>query len=93
MADVLAAPRDVPAQGAPAPPDVERNKPTMSAVTILSAAGASRGGHMSLDVFSPVNENGSFEFDRVLKHGDVHIRSKRTKVRPTRTSCEGSVRD
>ncbi|KAG2416447.1 hypothetical protein HFD88_007662 [Aspergillus terreus] len=35
-----------------------------------------RNGHVNLDTFSPVNENGSFEFDRVLKSGKVHRRVK-----------------
>ncbi|KAI9698677.1 MAG: hypothetical protein M1836_003787 [Candelina mexicana] len=29
-----------------------------------------QNGHLSLDTFSPVNQNGSFEFDRVLKSGE-----------------------
>ncbi|PLN76477.1 PH domain protein [Aspergillus taichungensis] len=33
-------------------------------------------GHVNLDTFSPVNENGSFEFDRVLKTGKVLRRVK-----------------
>ncbi|QDS77372.1 hypothetical protein FKW77_005691 [Venturia effusa] len=32
-----------------------------------------------LDGFSPVNQNGSFEFDRVLKSGQVHKRTRKTK--------------
>lgn len=36
-------------------------------------------GHF-LDSFSPVNQNGSFEFDRVLKLGQVHKRTRKTKV-------------
>ncbi|KAH8425326.1 PH domain-containing protein [Aspergillus melleus] len=35
-----------------------------------------RSGHVNLDTFSPVNENGSFEFDRVLKTGRVNRRVK-----------------
>ncbi|KAL1953074.1 hypothetical protein VTO42DRAFT_3612 [Malbranchea cinnamomea] len=38
--------------------------------------GARRSQHLALDAFSPVNENGSFEFDRVLKSGKVLRRSK-----------------
>ncbi|KAJ5636158.1 uncharacterized protein N7484_009471 [Penicillium longicatenatum] len=40
----------------------------------------SRSGHMNLDTFSPVNENGSFEFDRVLKSGRVSRRVKHKHV-------------
>ncbi|KAL2821588.1 hypothetical protein BJX63DRAFT_221033 [Aspergillus granulosus] len=35
-----------------------------------------RNGHLNLDTFSPVNENGSFEFDRVLKSQKVNRRVK-----------------
>ncbi|KAL8710056.1 MAG: hypothetical protein Q9220_005327 [cf. Caloplaca sp. 1 TL-2023] len=38
-----------------------------------------RSGHLNLDTFSPVNQNGSFEFDRVLKSGEVYKRTKNTK--------------
>jgi hypothetical protein len=34
-------------------------------------------GHLNLDTFSPVNKDGSFEFDRVLKSGKVHRRIKK----------------
>ncbi|OJD23200.1 hypothetical protein ACJ73_05448 [Blastomyces percursus] len=37
---------------------------------------SSRHGHLNLDTFSPVNENGSFAFDQVLKRGKVLRRSK-----------------
>lgn len=40
----------------------------------------SRSGHLNLDTFSPVNENGSFEFDRVLKTGKVYRRVKNKHV-------------
>jgi hypothetical protein len=40
-----------------------------------------RSGHLNLDTFSPVNQNGSFEFDRVLKTGTLQKRTKKTKVR------------
>jgi len=36
--------------------------------------------HVNLDVFSPVNEHGSFEFDRVIKIGAVLKRTRKTKV-------------
>jgi PH domain len=35
-----------------------------------------KSGHLNLDTFSPVNQNGSFEFDRVLKSGKVNRRVK-----------------
>ncbi|KAJ5587363.1 uncharacterized protein N7459_003128 [Penicillium hispanicum] len=39
-----------------------------------------RNGQVNLDTFSPVNENGSFEFDRVLKTGKVSRRVKHKHV-------------
>jgi hypothetical protein len=39
-----------------------------------------RNGHLNLDTFSPVNQNGSFAFDRVLKSGEVLKRTRKTKV-------------
>lgn len=36
------------------------------------------------DSFSPVNQNGSFEFDRVIKSGYVQKRTQKTKVCPSR---------
>lgn len=38
-----------------------------------------RSGHLTLDTLSPVNQNGSFEFDRVIKAGEVLKRTRRTK--------------
>lgn len=32
------------------------------------------------DTYSPVNQNGSFEFDRVIKSGYVQKRARKTKV-------------
>lgn len=40
-----------------------------------------RNGHLNLDTFSPVNQNGSFAFDKVLKSGEVFKRTRTTKVR------------
>lgn len=51
-------------------------------MTVPSASSATkaRNSHLNLDTFSPVNQNGSFEFDRVLKSGYVEKRTRRTKV-------------
>lgn len=38
-----------------------------------------RGGQLTLDTFSPVNQNGSFEFDRIIKSGQVSKRTRKTK--------------
>ncbi|KAI9779707.1 MAG: hypothetical protein M1839_007205 [Geoglossum umbratile] len=46
----------------------------------MKGCGATRNTHLSLDTFSPVNQNGSFEFDRVLKCGTVQKRTRKTKT-------------
>ncbi|CZT40670.1 related to PH domain protein [Rhynchosporium secalis] len=53
-----------------------------SSVTQPSSMSASRirNSHLGLDTFSPVNQNGSFEFDRVLKSGVVSKRTRKTKA-------------
>lgn len=38
-----------------------------------------RGGQLTLDTYSPVNQNGSFEFDRIVKSGQVLKRTRKTK--------------
>lgn len=45
-----------------------------------SSAARVRNSLLNLDVFSPVNQNGSFDFDRVLKAGYVQKRTRKTKV-------------
>ena len=60
-----------------AKPSLRMPSPSMQ----LPIATSIRNGHLNLDVFSPVNQNGSFEFDRVLKSGEVYKRSRKTKVR------------
>ncbi|TVY68766.1 putative PH domain-containing protein PB16A4.02c [Lachnellula suecica] len=53
-----------------------------SAVSLPPPTSASRirNSHLTLDSFSPVNQNGSFEFDRVLKSGYVEKRTRKTKA-------------
>jgi hypothetical protein len=58
------------------PPLSSISMPAQSSVT------KTRKGHLNLDTFSPVNQNGSFEFDRVLKSGYVQKRTRKTKVAP-----------
>ncbi|KAL8857527.1 MAG: hypothetical protein Q9178_005855 [Gyalolechia marmorata] len=49
------------------------------AVSTVRPANEARSGHLNLDTFSPVNQNGSFEFDRVLKSGELYKRTRKTK--------------
>ena len=80
MAEVLSAPTG------PAMPSHPRNiledkpRPPPNTVTIPQLSTSLRNKHIDLDVFSPVNQNGSFEFDRVLKSGEVYKRTRKTKV-------------
>ena len=39
-------------------------------------------------IMSPVNQNGSFEFDRVIKSGNVVKRTRKTKVRSSVRRCD-----
>jgi hypothetical protein len=57
------------------PPDAVTLPPPSSVARI-------RNSNLNLDTFSPVNQNGSFEFDRVLKSGYVQKRTRKTKVCP-----------
>lgn len=52
---------------------------TMSTAAAETQAARLRN-RLVLDTFSPVNQNGSFEFDRVLKSGYVQKRTQKTKV-------------
>ena len=81
MAEVLSqASGDVASSAIAAPLNLERNKPTLAPVTIPNPPASQRSGHLNLGIFSPVNQNGSFEFDRVLRSGEVHIRARKTKA-------------
>ncbi|KAI9790317.1 MAG: hypothetical protein M1833_001954 [Piccolia ochrophora] len=63
------------------PHQPSRIDPSAQASTPPSdAANQTRRGHLNLDTFSPVNKNGSFAFDRVLKSGEVHKRTRKTKA-------------
>lgn len=50
-------------------------------VSVPQSPSGIRSGHLNLDTFSPVNQNGSFAFDRVLRSGEVQKRTKKTKVK------------
>ena len=58
----------------------EKTRVPPTSIAIPQSTSAVRNGHLSLDVFSPVNQNGSFEFDRVLRSGEVYKRTRKTKV-------------
>ena len=57
-----------------------RLRPPAQSVIIPQPSPAMRSGHLDRDTFSPVNQKGHFEFDRVLKSGIVHKRTRKTKV-------------
>lgn len=44
--------------------------------------------NLSLDTSSPVTQNGSYEFDRIIKSGEVLKRTRKTKVRGTLPSTD-----
>ncbi len=62
------------------PPQLPLNAPLLSPGRIAAAQDYSssyKTGHLNLDTFSPVDQNGSFAFDRVLKSGKVQKRIKK----------------
>jgi hypothetical protein len=64
-------PRAIPGAGSMPPPlaipkSVQTLRPTQT---------------LSLDTSSPVTQNGSYEFDRIIKSGEVLKRTRKTKVR------------
>ena len=56
-------------------------RPPSSSLSIPRSINGRRNGNLKLDTFSPVHQDGSFEFDRVLKCGEVYKRTRKTKVR------------
>lgn len=50
-----------------------------SAATLPSSINNLRNCHLTIDTLSPVNQNGSFEFDRVIRRGAIQKRKKKTK--------------
>ncbi|KAH8161816.1 hypothetical protein CIB48_g6417 [Xylaria polymorpha] len=54
--------------------------PTSSITSPLNSAVNRLRNQLTLSTPSPVNQNGSFEFDRVLKSGYVQKRTQKTKV-------------
>ncbi|KAI8952354.1 PH domain-containing protein [Xylaria longipes] len=54
--------------------------PTSSITSPLNSAMNRLRNQLTLSTSSPVNQNGSFEFDRILKSGYVQKRTQKTKV-------------
>lgn len=75
----VAQPQMIPPR-TPVGPSAIQAKPSPLAVSV--PAGKARNSVLSPDVFSSsvVTENGSYEFDRVLKSGYVRKRTRKTKV-------------
>ena len=57
-----------------------RLPPPAQTIVVSATNTSQRNGHLNLDTFSPVNQKGHFEFDRVLKSGVVQKRNRKTKV-------------
>lgn len=70
-----------PSKAIPHPIDTRQPVPTVApaSATLPKNTAGVRSGHLNLDTFSPVNQNGSFAFDRVLRSGEVHKRTRKTK--------------
>lgn len=79
MTDMAAQtqPRAIPSASSSMPPP-----PAPSVLAIpKSVQGLRPGQGLSVDTSSPVTQNGSYEFDRIIKAGEVLKRTRKTKVR------------
>lgn len=54
--------------------------PPSNTHTPASFQNVQRNDRPTLDTFSPVNQNGSFEFDRIIKQGEMLKRTRKTKA-------------
>ncbi|KAK4167668.1 hypothetical protein QBC43DRAFT_135812 [Cladorrhinum sp. PSN259] len=54
--------------------------PTSIAIPPPQVTAAKLNARLAADAYSPVNQNGSFEFDRVIKSGYVQKRARKTKT-------------
>ena len=80
MADIQRVPIPAASQPQPIPGALQLPPASTAPLTIPSPPNRIRNSYLGLDVMSPVNQNGSFEFDRVLKSGFVQKRTRKTKV-------------
>lgn len=68
---------------APAPAPMKLSTPTQPRLSSIQTQAQALGA----GVMSPVNQNGCFEFDRIIKAGSVLKRTRKTRVgRPLHTS-------
>lgn len=81
MADVAAQSPFQPSKPRPIQGGGLKIQPPTSTGPLPEPIQSLRSGHLTLDTFSPVNQNGSFEFDRVIKSGQVQKRTRKTKAR------------
>lgn len=54
--------------------------PSLAIPSSVTPAQKARQQGLSLDTLSPVTQYGSYEFDRIIKAGEVHKRTRKTKV-------------
>ncbi|KAI9816749.1 MAG: hypothetical protein M1827_001394 [Pycnora praestabilis] len=82
MADILSPQISLPAttQARQIPQRAGLKIPPPPSASLPPSVQGIRSGHLNLDNFSPVNQNGSFEFDRVLKSGEVFKRTRKTRT-------------
>lgn len=83
----VAQPQVIPPR-TPAGPSATQAKPSPLAVSVPLPASKVRNSMLATDGFSTsvVTENGSYEFDRVLKSGYVRKRTRKTKVSESTSS-------
>lgn len=67
-------------------PGISSKPPAPSNLAIPKSVQSLRPGQgLSVDTASPVTQNGSYEFDRIIKAGEVLKRTRKTKVRGIQT--------
>lgn len=98
MADVLSHPASASFTEPAQPKRIERNPLTINSPphTLPMSLNSLRSGQLHLDTFSPIDPNGVFEFDRVIKSGQVYKRTRKTKVcfsLTNSTYLSGSIAD
>lgn len=71
---------DVPSSGAKLPGRGAKLTIPAAAASLSSSVATRLRNQLGLSTPSPVNQNGSFEFDRVMKSGYVQKRTQKTKV-------------
>lgn len=81
--DVFATPSPKPASTPSKPLNIRSAGMRLDTPAAPRFHGHVKAASTSVGLMSPVNQNGCFEFDRIIKAGTVVKRTRKTKVRPS----------